>query len=157
MLFSEPVFIFLFLPVLFLVYALAPRAARNTLLRLQGKDDCTTVTDNVRPIDGFAAQLGRDPNSHRGKVFKAMRSRRADAQAGRLLMLHDSFAPPLMPFLAEHFREGLFIWTDDDSVLPQEARDFRPDVVIEEVVERRLSGTEPDLLKTPRAAPNETP
>ncbi len=34
MLFSEPVFVFLFLPVLFLVYALAPRAARNTILLL---------------------------------------------------------------------------------------------------------------------------
>jgi alginate O-acetyltransferase complex protein AlgI len=34
MLFSEPAFIFLFLPLLFLVYACAPRAARNTLLLL---------------------------------------------------------------------------------------------------------------------------
>jgi alginate O-acetyltransferase complex protein AlgI len=34
MLFSEPVFIFLFLPLLFLVYVCAPRAARNTLLLL---------------------------------------------------------------------------------------------------------------------------
>jgi alginate O-acetyltransferase complex protein AlgI len=34
MLFSEPVFVFLFLPLLFLVYAVAPRAARNTILLL---------------------------------------------------------------------------------------------------------------------------
>ncbi len=34
MLFSEPVFVFLFLPLLFLVYVVTPRAARNTVLLL---------------------------------------------------------------------------------------------------------------------------
>jgi alginate O-acetyltransferase complex protein AlgI len=34
MLFSEPVFVFLFLPLLFLVYVVVPRAARNTILLL---------------------------------------------------------------------------------------------------------------------------
>jgi alginate O-acetyltransferase complex protein AlgI len=34
MLFSEPMFVFLFLPLLFLVYVLAPRVARNTVLLL---------------------------------------------------------------------------------------------------------------------------
>jgi alginate O-acetyltransferase complex protein AlgI len=34
MLFSEPVFVFLFLPLLFLVYVLTPRVARNTVLLL---------------------------------------------------------------------------------------------------------------------------
>jgi alginate O-acetyltransferase complex protein AlgI len=34
MLFSEPVFVFLFLPLLLLLYRLAPRPARNTLLLL---------------------------------------------------------------------------------------------------------------------------
>ena len=34
MLFSEPVFVFLFLPLLFLVYVVVPRAARNAVLLL---------------------------------------------------------------------------------------------------------------------------
>ncbi len=125
--------------------------AQTDLLRLQGKDDCTTFTDSVRLVNGFVAQLRKDPNDRGGKVRELTRSTRPDGQVGKLLMFHDSFAPPLMPFLAEHFREGLYIWSKDDSLLPQEAMDFKPDVVIEEIVEPSLCVMELDLLRIPRA------
>jgi alginate O-acetyltransferase complex protein AlgJ len=122
---------------------------QTDLLRLQGKDNCTTFAEGVRPIDGFMSQLRQDPNDRGGRAYKLMRSTNNRARIGKLLMFHDSFAPSLMPFLAEHFREGLYIWSKDDGLLPQEVLDFKPDVVIEQVVERRLCNLELDLLKMP--------
>ena len=122
---------------------------QTDLLRLQGTEHLTTFMDMVRPRNGFVAKLQQDPNDRGGRVHELMRSARNDAEIGKLLMLHDSFAPLLMPFLAEHFREGLYLWSKDDSLLPQEVLDFKPDVVIEEIVERNLCGAELDLLEAP--------
>jgi len=65
----------------------------------------------------------------------------------RVLVLHDSFINPMKFFLSESFAEVLYIWKYYDratldylngDVLEQIIDEFRPDIVIEEVVERHL-------------------
>lgn len=59
----------------------------------------------------------------------------------RAVMFHDSFTWALGPFLAEHFRRLVYVWTDQFS--PGLVRRERPDVVIQQMVERKLSLVEP--------------
>ncbi len=108
------------------------------LLRLQGKGNTRTLLDAVRPVRGFAACIDLDPNTLNAEERQVKRSRRSDAPAGKLLMIHDSFGVPLVPFLAEHFREGRYIYSRGDNFSPAEVLACKPDVVVEEVVERRL-------------------
>lgn len=65
----------------------------------------------------------------------------------RVLVLHDSFMNPMKPFLSESFGEVLYIWKyfdrDIENFLTTEVMDkvlaeFKPDLVIDEVVERHL-------------------
>jgi hypothetical protein len=127
------------------------------LLRLQGKTNLITVMDSVRPNSGFAAALKLDPNYHDESRFQVRHSWRAHAPAGKLLMIHDSFGIPLVPFLAEHAREGWYVWSKGGESLSQDVRTFQPDVVIEEVVERALCGREPspvDVAVPPAGKPD---
>jgi alginate O-acetyltransferase complex protein AlgJ len=130
------------------------------LVRLQGKENVKTVMDGIRPIGGFRAELQQDPNDCDNRFFELTRSARYGAPIGRLLMVHDSFANLLIPFLAEHFRDALYIWGKDDRFLPQTVLDYKPDVVIEEIVERRLCEKELSLLEVPvppeRTVPSST-
>jgi alginate O-acetyltransferase complex protein AlgJ len=116
------------------------------LLRLQGKEKVTTLMDSLRPIHGFVAKLEVDPNGRDEKRVQLEHSRRSDAPAGRLLMIHDSFGIPIVPFLAEHFREGWYVWTRGDRFFPKEVLTFKPDVVVQEFVERQLCEREPTPL-----------
>src|SRR5262245_102552 len=60
----------------------------------------------------------------------------------RVLVLHDSFGPILLiPALAEHCETLVAVSTY--SLLPAVVERFRPDVVIQQVVERTLNGTYP--------------
>jgi hypothetical protein len=54
----------------------------------------------------------------------------------RAVVFHDSFSWALGPLLSEHFRRAVFVWTDQFS--PSSVRQERPDVVIQEMVERKL-------------------
>jgi len=65
----------------------------------------------------------------------------------RLLVLHDSFFNHLKPFVSENFAEILYIWKYYDEasmnalnqdVLHRVLQEFKPDLVIDEVVERHL-------------------
>jgi len=58
------------------------------------------------------------------------------ANLPRAIILRDSYADWMIPFLSEHFAESLFIWTRnlDEKVIDS----FQPDLVIEEVVDRFL-------------------
>jgi alginate O-acetyltransferase complex protein AlgJ len=60
----------------------------------------------------------------------------SDPQLPKAIMLRDSFAKNLQPFLSEHFRRILYLWHFGfpTQIIEQE----RPDVVIEEKVERNL-------------------
>jgi hypothetical protein len=58
-----------------------------------------------------------------------------DSSLPRVVMFRDSFTSALSPFLSEHFKRILYLWQDFDlEVVKKE----RPDIVIEEMVERRL-------------------
>ena len=58
----------------------------------------------------------------------------------RLVMLHDSFGKWLRPFLPEHFQRSVFVWQHDlpISVFKAVVLKEKPDVVIEEIVERMI-------------------
>lgn len=65
----------------------------------------------------------------------------------RVLVLHDSFMNPMKPFLSESFGEVLYIWKYFDQnienflnreVMDKAVAEFKPDLVIDEVVERHL-------------------
>jgi hypothetical protein len=57
-------------------------------------------------------------------------------ELGRAVVVHDSFFQAVQPFLARHFRRSTFVRWD---FAPDIIADERPDVVIEEMIERVLS------------------
>lgn len=59
-----------------------------------------------------------------------------DARLPRLVMFRDSFGETVMPFLAEHFSHGVFIWTDQFQ--REDVEEHQPDVVITQMIERLL-------------------
>ena len=65
----------------------------------------------------------------------------------RALVLHDSFINPMRPFLSESFGEVLYVWKYSDREcwqyftqdrLAAVLEEFRPDIVIDMIVERHL-------------------
>lgn len=54
----------------------------------------------------------------------------------KALILRDSFATAIQPLLSEHFSQAVYVWTND--LFRIDPGEFRPDVVIAELVERRL-------------------
>ena len=60
-----------------------------------------------------------------------------DPDLPRAVVFRDSFANALIPFLSEHFRRTLYVWSPDVDPAIVEAE--RPDVVIQEIAERFLS------------------
>jgi len=109
------------------------------LLRLQGRADTRTIMDIISPIGGFPAKLWQDTDPARQLV----RSSCSDAPIGKALVVCDSFGTAMMRFLAMHFREALFVWGGGDGFLAQDVLDLKPDVVIQEIVERALCDTMP--------------
>jgi hypothetical protein len=55
---------------------------------------------------------------------------------GSAVVVHDSFVLPMLPFLARHFRRSTFLHT---VFAPEVIAAERPDLMIEEMVERVLS------------------
>ncbi|MFC0253168.1 alginate O-acetyltransferase AlgX-related protein [Massilia consociata] len=83
----------------------------------------------------------REIVEHQYKGLSATRPTRLykKAEAGNLpraIIIRDSYADWMIPFLSEHFAESLFIWTRnlDEQVIES----FNPDLVLEEVVDRFL-------------------
>lgn len=63
-----------------------------------------------------------------------------DSTLPRLLVFHDSFMIALQPYLSEHFSAARYHWSrwENLSNASQMIEEFRPDIVLEELVERRL-------------------
>ncbi len=124
------------------------------LLRLQGRRNIRTVMDNVRPVQGFAAKFRQDrPRANGSELYY---SHREDAPITRALVVCDSFMTLMMPFLGEHFGDARFVWGGGDGFLAQDVREYKPDVVIQEIVERSLCEITPNALETlpaPACAP----
>lgn len=68
----------------------------------------------------------------------------------RVLMYRDSAAAFFIPFLAEHVRRGVYVWDTSWTFSTELLEQERPDVVVLEMVERRLMDAPPPL---PREAP----
>jgi hypothetical protein len=65
-----------------------------------------------------------------------------DSSLPRAVMFHDSFTWALEPFLSEHFQRIVYGWTDQFN--PELVRQEQPDVVVQELVERKLGFVIPD-------------
>jgi alginate O-acetyltransferase complex protein AlgJ len=59
--------------------------------------------------------------------------------APRVVMFHDSFTENIRPFLSESFRRIVYLW--QDGMDRQIVRKEHPDIVIQEIVERKLMNT----------------
>jgi len=80
------------------------------------------------------------PSAAPDAVWRVTRHARADLP--RLVMFHDSFGFALAPFLAEHFAEARFhLYRQFDPALVEV---HRPDVVVDEMVERWLVSRPPE-------------
>jgi len=65
--------------------------------------------------------------------------RRADDSLPSLLVYRDSFADAMIPFLAERFHTSTFIRKPKQrDIKPSDIEKFKPDIVIEQVVENKL-------------------
>jgi hypothetical protein len=64
---------------------------------------------------------------------------RADRDLPRVVFFHDSFAKCIKPFLGEHFHRMFCYWAEpyefDAAIIERE----RPDIVIQQIVERKLA------------------
>jgi hypothetical protein len=65
----------------------------------------------------------------------------------RAVLFRDSFAWNMLPFLREHFREMLCVWQEpyefDAAIIERE----RPDIVIQQIVERKLAPSFPETCR----------
>lgn len=64
-----------------------------------------------------------------------------NGELGNVYIIHDSCMMAMAPFLAPHFREATYHWTDDFPA--DEIEKARPVLVIQEMVQRRLMTHEP--------------
>lgn len=68
---------------------------------------------------------------------------RGESGSGGIVMFRDSYGAWLIPFLAEHFADGTYLWQyefDRDVIVRS-----RPTLVVEEVAERRLMQAPPAM------------
>ncbi len=86
----------------------------------------------VAPLDATDAMRRRQyPPNNQPKVFAAR-----TGELGRAVVVHDSFFIAVQPWIARHFQRSVFL----RSIFAAEViDDERPDVVIEEMIERVLS------------------
>lgn len=126
------------------------------LLRLQGRENTRTVMDSVRPVEGFAVKFRQESDQPRANGSALVYSHREDAPIARALVVCDSFMTLMMPFLGEHFGDALFVWGGGDGFVPQDVQEYKPNVVIQEIVERSLCEIAPnprETLPAPAGAP----
>lgn len=65
-----------------------------------------------------------------------------DGEVPRAVVFRDSFGEALMPWLSEHFKRAVYVWSDE--LVPDVIERERPDVVIQEFIERRLLTMRPE-------------
>ena len=84
-----------------------------------------------------------------------MATRIEGSKLPRALVYHDSFMYQMMPFLSEHFETAIYI--RDPHVTLDTVKDYHPDIVIHECVERllrKLIGLTDDLTARPATVPD---
>jgi hypothetical protein len=83
------------------------------------------------PLDSGAAQVVKD----------VVRCACPGAAIPSAVVLRDSFATALIPFLAEHFERSVYLWTY--AFDPQALAKEQPSVILQEIVERNLAEPPP--------------
>ncbi|HEX8136050.1 MAG TPA: hypothetical protein VF544_00525 [Pyrinomonadaceae bacterium] len=103
------------------------------LATMLGLPDKFTEDDfSVRPRPEFAAEI----RGNASEPYELVVAEQKGSGLPRLVMFRDSFAAPLVPFLATHFSRSVFIWNKELNLRLIEAE--RPGIVIHEIVERYL-------------------
>jgi hypothetical protein len=136
-----------------------PRSAfRETIEERPGGDLSTMVYLNERNHEEWLNLLPRSPQRwHDSKeavvwpakgefpLGKPFATECEDPRLPRAVMFHDSFCLALQPFLSEHFRRIAYVWHDDfhQDVIERE----RPEVVIQELLERKLTHVVPNDIE----------
>ena len=103
---------------------------RERLVTLTPRHPRTAKSEGVPPpADSRAAMVTRNPNGVLGSA----------------IVVHDSFMHWLGPYLSEHWRHMHLMWHDDfpAEYLEEIIRRERPQVLIQEMVERKLMRIEP--------------
>lgn len=65
----------------------------------------------------------------------------------KMVMFRDSFAWPWIPLLSHHFKEAVYVYQPDWDLALIERE--KPDVVVDEILERLFSSTSTDRLRLP--------
>jgi len=68
-----------------------------------------------------------------------------EGEIGVAVIFHDSYAISMIEPLASHFRRAVFVWSHE--FLPDLVAEESPDVVIQQIVDRKLSDWTPDLAE----------
>jgi alginate O-acetyltransferase complex protein AlgJ len=102
-------------------------------------------TVSLHPRQPFRASAANQPLDRRliesGATFA---SEQRNSQLPRMVMFRDSFANRLIPFLAENFSRAVYVWDKGFQLALIEQE--RPDIVLDEMAERKLMGVPPDDL-----------
>jgi hypothetical protein len=98
----------------------------------------------LEPRSPWRARMKEDVVWPAGAVFplgKPFATECDDARLPRAVVFHDSFMLALYPFLSQHFRRAAFVWQDD--FYPEVVERERPDIVLQELLERKLGTLTP--------------
>ena len=118
---------------------MSPISARRKILRFPA--DTLEMTEYLHLRNPRAHQLdievGLDPKLHAPLAIEAQVWGTGDGRLPRCVLFHDSFASfVLRPVLAEHFE--LLAFAPTASLDPNVVERFKPQVVIQQIVERKL-------------------
>jgi alginate O-acetyltransferase complex protein AlgJ len=92
-------------------------------------------------------EVGLDPKKHEPKVLEPQVWGTGDSRRPRCVLFHDSFSQRLLrPTLAEHFE--LLVYAPTPSIDLNVVERFHPDIVIQQIVERKINWHRPDPLNT---------
>jgi hypothetical protein len=104
--------------------------------------DVKEAYDQLLPLFTTCAQdeVLPDYMNHDWKPFPEPVARNCPSGTLRLVMLHDSFGKALRPLLSEHFQRSVFVWQNGlpANIFKAVVLKEKPDIVIEEVVERMI-------------------
>lgn len=109
------------------------------LLNLQ-EDVFRETYITVRPLAPFRAREGRPTPGFRPRApwVRLVASECPAGEVASAVMVRDSFAHQLMPFLSEHFRRIVYVWDWELHAFPDVILKERPSVVIDQMAERSL-------------------
>jgi len=107
------------------------RFSEKSWLRMARKDSDTTTAPVWKTLPDL------------GPYIRQQQSLNPRLTKGRLLLVHDSFAHELAPFLADHLQAVHLIWDWGLGFYPEVIEAFKPDWVVDEMAERYLYGPLP--------------